>query len=756
MSMAAQIRINKPLVINPVALPAHSGLLQRKCACGGTPGADGECAECRKKKLTVQRKAINGSLPPLDSPETNYGQRSQVQQVGHDFSHVRVSTALPGKIQTKLTINEPGDKYEQEADRVADTITAKTGPTEQRSQFVLHQIRPAIQRDDRLPEIGVHSKKFYTPYMDYKFFIENAEKYGLPVGLLKRVGNSSYAFDTGSDEEANVAFNTITLSEDTLTEVRDLSPTSKKSSMHGIHVIYHESTHAYLDLLSDEPKFKQFIKAGEQHYKEAPLKEGGKTTDPSRVFQEAAAGYVADHVSFWWQAYSLLAWHIAHRNLTRKNIEKIKQDYNKAMAEKVHGYSSEGGHVWGLIGGTQKETARPLSPEMIVFLNHELLEDKIPDQFDSVESFRRMINEAYIKPDEPVSPGSKKGGKVMPERLPGSNVSVGDIDADLSIMRSSGEPLSTPARAFFEPRFGHDFSKVRVHTDARAAESAKAINARAYTLGRDVVFGAGQYAPETREGKRLLAHELTHVVQQNTATPKMINDTGSPTSSSEHEASLIAESVGQDAPKQPRVAVPLSSPLPGFVQRQSDAGVSDDSDSLDAGDASVTDDSDTALDGGSLPGGVPGSPDDSTISNTPSCQPAYDTSYGPSPANCAPYQSSLAQKWLTYTYRSNATCACQRTPDNPKNNCVRKCLQTKLSGLLSRLSSSGAAPYSPGFSSLLPEPNCSSIYDDHVDCYKACCCTEPFINYPTFLTMCELPFTCSFVGTTIDWFNNCY
>ena len=65
-----------------------------------------------------------------------------------------------------------------------------------------------------------------------------------------------------------------------------------------------------------------------------------------------------------------------------------------------------------------------------------------------------------------------------------------------------------------EPRFGHDFSEVRVHSDARAAESARAVNALAYTVGPDVVFGAGEYAPGTIAGRRLLAHELTHVVQQ--------------------------------------------------------------------------------------------------------------------------------------------------------------------------------------------------------------------------------------------------
>src|SRR5262249_2574029 len=82
------------------------------------------------------------------------------------------------------------------------------------------------------------------------------------------------------------------------------------------------------------------------------------------------------------------------------------------------------------------------------------------------------------------------------------------------VLRSPGQPLDPATRAFMEPRFGYDFSGVRVHTDARAAESARAVSALAYTVGRDVVFGAGQYAPETHEGQRLMAHELTHVVQQ--------------------------------------------------------------------------------------------------------------------------------------------------------------------------------------------------------------------------------------------------
>ena len=83
------------------------------------------------------------------------------------------------------------------------------------------------------------------------------------------------------------------------------------------------------------------------------------------------------------------------------------------------------------------------------------------------------------------------------------------------VLRSPGESLDLTTRARMEPRFGHDFSKVRVHTNDRAAGSAQAVNALAYTVGENVVFAAGQYAPSSPPGQKLIAHELAHVVQQN-------------------------------------------------------------------------------------------------------------------------------------------------------------------------------------------------------------------------------------------------
>jgi hypothetical protein len=100
-----------------------------------------------------------------------------------------------------------------------------------------------------------------------------------------------------------------------------------------------------------------------------------------------------------------------------------------------------------------------------------------------------------------------------------------------------------------EPRFGHDFSRVRVYTDATAAKSAQTINALAYTVGQSVVFDANQYSPQTNEGRRLIAHELAHTLQQATSAPLQptrmeVASSGDP---AEHEADRWADRVMNEA-----------------------------------------------------------------------------------------------------------------------------------------------------------------------------------------------------------------
>lgn len=112
-----------------------------------------------------------------------------------------------------------------------------------------------------------------------------------------------------------------------------------------------------------------------------------------------------------------------------------------------------------------------------------------------------------------------------------------------NVLSSPGQPLDAATRAFFEPRFGHDFSQVRVHTDAHAADSANAVNAHAYTVGPQLVFGEGQFAPLTGAGQRLLAHELTHVVQQSQAPSTQPLAVGPANDAYEQAADRAADSV---------------------------------------------------------------------------------------------------------------------------------------------------------------------------------------------------------------------
>ena len=109
------------------------------------------------------------------------------------------------------------------------------------------------------------------------------------------------------------------------------------------------------------------------------------------------------------------------------------------------------------------------------------------------------------------------------------------------VVRSAGQPLDPATRAFMEPRFGHDFSQVRVHTDAKAAESARDLNANAYTVGRNIVFGAGQFLPGTQVGRQLLSHELTHVVQQGRSPVPVARSLGVAGDVHERQAGAVAD-----------------------------------------------------------------------------------------------------------------------------------------------------------------------------------------------------------------------
>ena len=146
------------------------------------------------------------------------------------------------------------------------------------------------------------------------------------------------------------------------------------------------------------------------------------------------------------------------------------------------------------------------------------------------------------------------------QRAASAQSAVGGVPSSVHrTLHSPGAPLDPGTRSTMESRFGHDFSQVRVHHDAGASASAHDVGARAYTVGQDVVFGAGRYAPDTSEGQHLLAHELAHTIQQHglQRAPDHINtDQGPAYQRLEREAESAAAAAMQGGP----VALPTSAP----------------------------------------------------------------------------------------------------------------------------------------------------------------------------------------------------
>lgn len=341
--------------------------VQRKCACGASNNMTGSCAECEKKKLVG---------PP---------------------------------VQAKLRINEPGDEYEQEADRVADQVMRMPIDGAASSQRSSNQL---VQR--RLSGDG---------------------------GLLSRIA---------SEEPASV---------------------SEQPASDGA-----------------EPK-------------EGVTDEGGRRCpswrgDPQSISKRAAENYVQHDITPTSQA----------------KVEKITCE--PPIANGNYGcfvHFSDGLVVRVIVRATdvvvgmgpgRLVTETPPAATPLCFYDYHC-----PDGF-LVLTKRECKSAKSPTPQPPGAPSAV----VQRQMAPGPS---GPIVAPSvhEVLGSAGKPLDQPTRTFFESRFGYDFGHVRVHADTAASESAQAVNALAYTVGSHVVFRTGQFDPQSHSGRRLLAHELTHVVQ---------------------------------------------------------------------------------------------------------------------------------------------------------------------------------------------------------------------------------------------------
>jgi hypothetical protein len=247
-----------------------------------------------------------------------------------------------------------------------------------------------------------------------------------------------------------------------------------------------------------------------------------------------------------------------------------RRQRGRSTPARVFGYSDEGDTLG--IGTQHPETTRAMQPELKRWLDEHALEGKIPDRFGEGAGFRRMSREAgisYRPAPTPIQPKLREGSGEALRRV--SSGKLGPAD-----------PLPEAVRKDCEARLGHDFRRVRIHAGDEAGELAERLGARAFTLGAHVAFAPGEYAPATAAGRRLLAHELTHVAQQGSAGSVAASPSGSVALGPrddplEREADAVAARIDSfplppgGSPRPPWAAQPSSPPAaaPGsLLQRQ--------------------------------------------------------------------------------------------------------------------------------------------------------------------------------------------
>jgi hypothetical protein len=208
------------------------------------------------------------------------------------------------------------------------------------------------------------------------------------------------------------------------------------------------------------------------------------------------------------------------RTMGNQAVQRMLQTHAEELKAGLTGTSSpQGGHNFSRI---PRHT--PAAGAIQTKLAISQPRDEYEQEADRISEHVMRMPEPRLQPactcggacptcqTEPHAPGHER---LHTKRVGSGDWGLAEVPTIVhEVLRSPGRPLDLATRAFMEPRFGYDFSRVRVHTDENAETSARTLNAHAYTVGNDIVFGLGRFDSTAAEGRRLLAHELTHVVQQ--------------------------------------------------------------------------------------------------------------------------------------------------------------------------------------------------------------------------------------------------
>ena len=391
-------------------------IVQRKCACGGPAVAGGECAECRKKRL-----------------------------------------------QRKLAVNQPGDRFEQEADRMAEFVVSGGRKAPALSNHSLG----TLQRDE--PKTPPKPDN-YDEAIDK--ILDALKKTPVAKELQAK------AAEMGKDFISSV-------------EGKVIAGSALGGALAAII-----ATNSKLPMQIPELPL-DFIAPGLK----AKITWEGPAQSPTN------AGLV----------------------LTTKSGVSVGATYTKTPASGGKPEQEKAGLTLTipLGGSSEKKKGGPTAAEKYRAETAKIAAEqekfrqgmKTPGEKSEDKDFVDAYVRSKVDPTNPLGlpPLKKKEDLLLMRKAPNESLHAPATAPPIvdDVLGSSGEPLDAGTRRFFEERFGYDFGAVRVHRDVRAAKSARAVHAQAYTVGHDIVFDSGGFAPKTETGRRLLAHELTHVVQQN-------------------------------------------------------------------------------------------------------------------------------------------------------------------------------------------------------------------------------------------------
>jgi Domain of unknown function (DUF4157)/D-alanyl-D-alanine carboxypeptidase/Succinylglutamate desuccinylase / Aspartoacylase family len=499
--------------------PSKGSLLQRTCACGQHTIAGGECSTCRNRQSTLLRsqRAFEPPSAPGGVASNSLAQENALSsnsafdgasRFGYDFSQIPIRSPAVGVIQAKLTVSQPGDPYEQEADRVANQVMRAPAPT------------PQVQRkcacDGVDGSLGECEECAAKREILQHHAIQRVSKSMAPPIVNQAIVQRQ---DTVDDEEESRTF---------LKMVPEIAASRSMRSVARVTVEPRvELTWAGMSGLQDPGHSLRHPTSDPGYrYIQPPVRGtlGGATvrgaavipTSPNKVVVVSRATGDRDknagtsHAEYYFCEWlDGQAWKDSVISIEVENfpynpcstcVGRLVELLATLNALHLGGNKVQAKLTWN--------GDRPWPQENLATIRETLSDLQeggwIVDPPDVSQEGIKYLSKH--RPNEPVAL----------QRF--STTHTGPIIAppivNAVLNGGGGRPLDSATRALVEPRFGYDFSQVRVHTDAQAAESARAVSALAYTVGNNVVFGAGQYAPGTAEGQRLLAHELTHVVQQ--------------------------------------------------------------------------------------------------------------------------------------------------------------------------------------------------------------------------------------------------